>query len=139
DVARSDGSVRERHAGLDVVVFLNENLARQRYEVTAYVAALRGDDDFTVAAFDFAERNLAVDFRHDGRVRRVAGLEQFRNAGQTARDVARLAERTRYLDERIARLDFGVLLYHDVCAYRQVVLFHLVALVVEDADDGVLR
>ena len=62
-----------------------------------------------------------------------------RNAGQTARDVACLAEGTRYLDEGIARLDFGVLLHHDVCAYRQVVLFHFVALVVEDADDGVLR
>ena len=38
----------------------------------------------------------------------------------------------------IARLDLGVVLDHDVGAHGQVVLLHLLALLVDDADDRVL-
>ena len=37
DVARGDRTVGQRAAGLHVVVLLNDDLTRQRHQVTAYV------------------------------------------------------------------------------------------------------
>ena len=37
NIARGDGTVRKRTAGLHVVVLLNDDLTRQRHQVTAYV------------------------------------------------------------------------------------------------------
>ena len=140
DVRRSDGTVRKRAAGLHVVVLLHDNLTRQGHQIALHVTLLRGDDDFAVTALDFAEGYLTVNLRHDGGIRRVARLEELRNTRQTTGDVAaRLTDCTRNLDEDFARLDFGVVLHHDVGRYREVVLLDLLALLIDNLDDGVLR
>ena len=87
NIARSDRSVRKRRTGTDIVVLLHEDLTRQRYEVTLHVAHFRGNDDFAVAPLDLSERNLTVDFRYDGGIRRVTGLEELGNTRQTAGDI----------------------------------------------------
>ena len=59
-------------------------------EVLALDAALALDDDCPLAAALLAEDfHDAVDLGDDGRVLRLAGLEDFRHAGQTAGDVLR--------------------------------------------------
>ena len=112
-------------------VYKRQDLTRQGHEVTLHVTLLRGDDDLAVTALDLAERHLAVDFRHDCRVRRVTGFEQLGHTRQTTGDVAaRLTDGTRNLDQDIAGLDLGVVLHDDVRRNGQVVLLDLLALLV---------
>ena len=138
DVGRGDGTVGQRCAGAHVVVLLYQHLLRQGHQVLLLLAELGDDADFAVAALVLAEVHLAVDFGNDGGVRRVAGLEQLGDTGQTARDVAGAAGAAGNLDDDVAGLDVGLLVQHEVGAYRQRVCLQFVALCVNDADFGVL-
>ena len=96
DVGRGDGAVGERRASLDIVAVLSQNLFGGGDEVGALFAGLGGDGNLTVAAFELlGDGDDTVDFGHDGGVGRVACFEEFGDAGQTARDVAGLAEGAR--------------------------------------------
>ena len=68
DIGGSDGTVGQGSTGTHVVVFLNENLLRQRNEILADLAGARGDGDLAVTAFHLTEVDLAVDLGHDSGV-----------------------------------------------------------------------
>ena len=118
NIPRRNRAVRQRHPGADVIVLLHQDLARQRNEITFHIAHFRSNDDLAVTALDLAERNLAVDFRNHGRIRRVPRLEQFGHTRQTAGDIARLADGSRNLNQNLSGFDGGVLLHDDMRAYR---------------------
>ena len=58
------------------------------------VVGLRVDLDDPLAPLLVPDPHLAGHLRHDGRVPRAAGLEEFRHAGQAPGDVVRLGRRT---------------------------------------------
>ena len=78
DVVRGDRSFGQRAAGTDVVVVLNEDLVGEFDQVAALFTALGGDDDLLVAALDGSQTYYAVDLGNNGRVGRVARLEELR-------------------------------------------------------------
>ena len=102
DVGRSDGTVGERSSGAHIVVFLNENLLRQRNEILLDFAKLGSNRYLTVASLNLAKLNLTVDFRNDSGVGRVTCLKELGNTGQTTGDITGITCRTRNLDEYLA-------------------------------------
>ena len=111
DVGRRDSTIRQRRTGLHEVVLLDDDLTRQRYQVTLHLTLFRGDDDLTITTLDLAECYLTVNLRYDGRIRRITCLEELGNTRQTSRNIAtRLADSTRDLDQDIAGLDLLLVL-----------------------------
>ena len=91
-------------------------------EVLAFDAALAADDDGPLAAALLAEQlHDAVDLGDDGRVLGLAGLEDFRHAGQAAGDVLRAGHLARRLGQQRAGRDLLAFLDLDVGLFRQVV------------------
>ena len=119
DVGGSDSTVGEGCAGTNDVVLLHKNLLRQRHEILLGIAELGSDSDFAVAALDFSEVDLTVDFRNDSGIRRVAGLEEFGDTGKTAGDIAGTVCGAGDLCECVADLDFVAFLEDEVCADRE--------------------
>ena len=72
--------------------------------------------DLAQALGDFAVLHDAVDFADDGGIARLAGLEEFDDARQTARDVLGLGGFARNLREHVARLHFVAVRDHQVGA-----------------------
>src|SRR5690606_11342696 len=114
DIGRSDGSVRQGHAGTNKVVLLHKNLFRQRNEVFLYLTRFGCNGDLLVSTFDFSKRYLTINFRYNCRVGRVARLKQFGNARKTSGDVARFADGTRNLHQYVAHPDLVVFILYDV-------------------------
>ena len=117
-------------------MLLHQDLLRQRYEVLALVARLRGDDDLAVAALHLAHGDLTIDLGNNGGVRRVASLEQLGDTGQTGGDVTTLGGCTRNLDKRLTGADGLSILDHDVATHGEVIGSYLLALGVEDIAGG---
>ena len=139
DVGGSDSTVGERRTGFDIVAVLSQNLLRGGDEVGALLAGLRGDGHLAVAALEFlGDGDDTVDFGHDGGVGRVAGLEEFGDAGQTARDIASLTEGTRYLDHDITGMEFLTLVDTDMGTDGKVVHLEDVAFGIHDIEGRVL-
>src|SRR5271168_1545358 len=101
--------------GAPVVVFF---FSSRRRHTRSY-----GDWSSDVCSSDLlgvlAERNLAVDFRNDSELLRLACFEQFRDARQTAGDVLGLGGLARNLRDYVARLDRRAFGHVDVSANRQ--------------------
>jgi hypothetical protein len=76
-----------------------------RDEVLLRDAGLVLDDDRPLAAALLAELDLAVDLADDGRVLRLAGLEDLGDSRQTAGDVLRSGHLSRRLGDQGAGLD----------------------------------
>src|SRR4029453_4769730 len=102
DVVRVDRALGEavarphRAALLDVEVLALGDL------VLAGVAVLAAHDQLAHAARDATELHAPVDLGHDRRVLRPPRLEQLRDAGQAARDVAGLRGLAAGLDQRVS-------------------------------------
>ena len=131
-----DSAVGERSAGLHEVVLLHEKLLRQRHIVFLLLAQTRCDDDLAVASLHLAVGHLAVDLGHDGRIGRVAGLEQLGDTGQTARDVTGIAGGAGYLDEYLSGLKLCAVVEHKMSAHRQRIALDDLALGVDDLGLG---
>ena len=122
DVVRHQRAVDQRLAGPDEVAGVDAQVLAVRDEVLALDAAFAADDDRPLAAALFAQQlDRAVDLGDDGRVLRLAGLEDFRHAGQTAGDVLRAGHFAGRLGQQRAGGDLVAFVDFDVGLFRQVV------------------
>ena len=106
----------------DVVVLLDQDLLGRGDLVGLLDTGTVLHPDDTLAALDLVHEDLAVDLGDDGGVGRGAGLEELGHARETARDIARLSDGARDLDDGVTDLDLVAVIVHDVGADRQVVL-----------------
>ena len=85
-------------------------------------AAFAADDDRPLAAALLAQQlDRAVDFGDHGRILRLAGLEDFRHARQTAGDVLRAGHLAGRLGQQRTGRDLVSLIDFDVGLFGQVV------------------
>ena len=85
---RDQRTIDQGLAGADEVAGVDAEVLAVRHQVLALDAALAADDNRPLAAAFFAQQlHVAVDLGDHGRVLGLAGLEDFRHAGQTAGDV----------------------------------------------------
>src|SRR5688572_12199478 len=75
-------------------------------------------EDLALAALDLAEADHAVDLGDRRRILWTTRLEQLGDAGQTARDVARLVRLAANLRDRRSRGDLLTVLHRELCAHR---------------------
>src|SRR3546814_19124758 len=80
------GTANQVGATLDIVAFLNVDDLRLGHQVFNRIAVLRDNGDLALRLIVLEELNTAGHLRDDGIVLRLAGLEQFSNARQTAGD-----------------------------------------------------
>src|SRR3546814_11018267 len=90
-------------ATLDIVAFLNVDDLRLGHQVFNRIAVLRDNGDLALRLIVLEELNTAGHLRDDGIVLRLAGLEQFSNARQTAGDVAGLGSFAGNTSQQIGR------------------------------------
>ena len=132
-------TVHERLARADAVAFLDVHVHAARQRVLRALGALVGnDEDLAQALDDAAVTHGAVDLRDDGRLARLARLEELDHARQTARDVLRLRRLARDLREHVAREDRLAVGHHQVRVRRHVVLVHHLAVRRHDLDRRLL-
>ena len=104
DVVRNDRAADQRIAGLDEVAGVDLQFLVLGDVVLAFHAGFVADDDgHLAAAFFGADFDGAGDFRQHGRIFGLAGLEDFRDAGQTAGDVHRAGRFARLAGEHAGR------------------------------------
>src|SRR5690348_7182722 len=114
DVARIGLAVHHRLALLDVLALEHHDVAPLRDQVLVLVAFRILDDQALLALGVLAEADHARNLREDRRFLRLAGLEQVRDAGQAAGDVAGLGRLLRDARDHVADADLGpVLDRHD--------------------------
>ncbi len=114
--------VDQRLAGADEVAGVHAKVLAVGDEVLAFDAGLAADDDRPLAAAFLAEElDGAVDLGDDGGVLGLAGLEDLRDAGQTAGDVLRAGHLARRLGQQRAGGDLLSLVDLDVGLFGQVV------------------
>src|SRR6185503_10984475 len=114
DVVRVRLAVRDHFAALHVLAFEDVEVAPLRNQLFVLLALLIGDDQAALALRFLAERHRAGVLREDRRVLRLAGLEQIRDARQTAGDVASLRGLLRDTRDDVADGHFrAVLQAHD--------------------------
>ena len=134
DVVRHQRPVDQGLAGPDEVAGVDAQVLAVRDEVLAFDAALAADDDRPLAAALLAQQlDRAVDLGDDGRVLRLAGLEDFGHARQTAGDVLRARHFARRLGQQRAGRDLLAFGDFDVGLFGQVVeVENLAAVVFQD-------
>ena len=126
----TSGAVDERIAFLDVVAGVHAQMLAVRHQVFLLDAdGLAGvvdglDDDGALALAFFAQADAAGNLGHDGGLARPAGLEDFRDARQTAGDVLGAAHFARRLGQQrpgrhhLAGPHFQVGLFRDVVHFQ---------------------
>src|SRR6266545_1326464 len=125
DVVRVRGAVHERLARTDAVARVHRDvlaLADQVLlrEIRPELAVhLGGDDDLALALRVLPEGDDAVDLRDDRVLLRLAGLEELRDARETARDVLRLRGLARHLREHVAGVHLVPVVHDEVRALGQ--------------------
>src|SRR5450755_1835055 len=87
NVVRVERAVHQGFASFHPLAFLHVDVNAARYGVFFFRAVVGCHVEFALSLGHFAEANHAIDFADDGGFARLAGLEQFDNARQTARDV----------------------------------------------------
>src|SRR5678810_954884 len=97
NIVRVQRSIHERLAGTNTIAILHVDVRTTRDVVLALFTVVASNDQFAFALRDRAERNGAVDFRHDRRLRRTSCFEQLDDARQTAGDVLGLGRFARNL------------------------------------------
>ena len=133
NVVRVERTVHERFASLQALAFLHVDVDAALHGVFLLLAVVRGDVDFALTLGDFAELHHTIDLADDCGFTRLAGFEQFDDAGQTAGDVLGTRGFAWDFGKDIARRDLVSILNHKVSAARHQV--PLVALGALD-DDG---
>ena len=119
NVVRVQRAIHQRIAGAQPLAFLHVDVNAARHRVLLLVAVVRGHVDLALALGDFAEANHAVDLADDGRLARLARLEEFDHARQTAGDVLGARALLGNLGQHVARTHFVAVLNHQVSAARQ--------------------
>ena len=128
NVVRVERPVHQRFARLDALAFLHVDVNAARNGVFLLRAVVGRDVEFALALGHFAEAHHAIDFADDGGFARLAGLEQFDHARQTARDVLGLGGFARDLGQHVAREHRVAVLHHEVSARRHQVALARLAL-----------
>src|SRR5690349_2232903 len=127
NVVRVQWSIHQRLAGSNTIAILHVDVRTTRDVVLALFTVVASNDQLAFALRDRAERNGAVDFRHNRRLRRTSCFEQLDDARQTTGDIFRLGRFTRNLRDDVARLNVFAVLHHQVRTHRHLVsLQHLV-------------
>ena len=123
DVGRNERSLGQRVACLDAVAGVDEQLPALRHVVVVLESGVADDDEIVILPLALlrAELDEAVDLGHDGRILRLARLEDLGDARQTARDVLRAGDLARLAREQRARRDLLALLHFDAGLAGQVV------------------
>src|SRR5262252_297404 len=134
DVVRVERAVHQRLAGAHAVALLDVDVRAARDRILALFAGLADDADLLRAFSDVAELDRPVNLTHDGRLARLARLEQLDHAGQTADDVLRSGDFARDLCDHVARRDLVTVRDHEVGADRHRVRFERFAGVGLDLD-----
>src|SRR5207244_2995315 len=89
DIVRHEGTIDEGLPGFHMVAGMDEEPLAVRHQMLALDAAFALDDDRPLAAALLLQNfDNAIDLGHDSRVLWLAGLEDFRDARQTTRDIA---------------------------------------------------
>ena len=105
DVMRRQRTIRHHFAPLDKFPFEHRNVAPLGNERFVGVGIQRRDHEPALAFRFLAEAHRAGCLRQNGRLLRLARLEQIGHAWQTARDVLRLAALLGYAGDDIADAD----------------------------------
>src|SRR5262249_8209660 len=140
DVVGDERAVYERVAFADVVVGMDAEVLAVGDEVLALLAdgpalVVHGlHEDGAFAAAFLAEADDTGDLGHDGGFARAARLEDFGDAGQTARDVLRPADFARRLGEQRPGGDGLVLADFQVGLFGHVVEGQALAVDILDDD-----
>src|SRR5262245_21797017 len=116
DVVRVERAVHQRFPGAHAVAFLDIDVRPARDGILALFAGLGDDADLLRAFGDVAEFDRPVNLAHHGRLARLARLEQFDDARQTADDVLRSGDLARNLGNHLARRDLVPVRDHEVGA-----------------------
>ena len=95
---------------------------------------MRDDDGHLAATLVGAEFDRAGNFGKHRRILRLAGLEDFRDAGQTAGDVHRAGRFARLAGEHVAGRDLLAVLHFDTRLGGQVVEVEDLAVIAFDGD-----
>ena len=102
-------------------MLLNQDLLRERYQVTALLTSLRGNNDLTVTALYLTHGYLTIDLGYNGRVRWVTSLEELGYTRQTTGDITTLGSCTRNLNESLTSLNSLAILYNHVTTHREII------------------
>src|SRR5215475_12961642 len=134
DVVRVKRTVHQRFAGAHAIALLDVDVRAARDRIFALHAVIADDADLLRALGDVAEFDHAVDLAHDRGLARLAGLEQFNDARQTADDVFRPSDFARDLGDHVSGRDLVAVLHHEVGAYRHRVALERLAGIGLDLD-----
>ena len=119
NVVRVQRAIHQRIAGAQPLAFLHVDVNAARHRVFLLVAVVRRHVDLALSLDHFAKADHAVDLADDGRLARLARLEEFDHARQTAGDVLGARALLGNLGQHIARTHFVAILNHQVSAARQ--------------------
>src|SRR5579864_4518662 len=123
-IVRVERAVDQRLARLDVFAFLHVDVhAADDRVFLLRPAVFAFDVNLPETLADFAVFHDAVDFADDGRVARLAGLEEFDDARQTSGDVLGLGGLARNFREHVSRLHLVAILHHQVRTGRHEIFF----------------
>ncbi len=119
DVVRVAGAVHQRLTGLDVVTLMDADVLAFRDEIFLRLAHFGGDDDLALSFGILAVGDGTVDLGDDGKLLRLARLEELGDPGQTAGNILGFGRLTGDLGQNVAGTDSGILGHHDIGTYRQ--------------------
>ena len=136
DIGRSDGTVRQRSTGTNVVVVLYQNLLGDGHKVLANVTNLRGDGNLAVTALETTHGNNTVDFGNNSRIAGVTCLEQLSYTRQTTGNITATTYYTRYLDKDFTHTGISTVHNGDMATDGEVIGTQDVAVLVQDVTSG---
>src|SRR5690348_6795014 len=114
NVVRVERTIHQRLAGPHALAFLHVDVDAARHRVLLLRAVVGHHVDLALALADFAEADQAINFADDRGFARLAGLEQFHHAGQTAGDVLGFGGFARDLGQHVAGEHAVAVLHHEV-------------------------
>src|ERR1044071_4747601 len=89
---------------------------------------------FTITSFDLTEANDAVDLTYYSWIGRITRLKQFGHARKSSGNVTCFSGHTRNLYKHLTGLDLRSLVDNDMRAYRNVIGFQRLMLLIHDPD-----
>ena len=130
--------VHQRFTRFDLFAFLHADVDAAGDGVFFDGTVVAFHQDFAHPAQDFAVLDHAVNFAEHGGLFGFAGFEQLDHARQAAGDIFSFGGFARNLGQHVARVDFVVVVHHQVGARRQQVLLAGLASVVLDEHGGLV-
>src|SRR5690606_28709912 len=131
------GTVGKGLPGRHTVVFLNEDVLGQVYQIFSHFTAAAFDRNFPVTAFNFTEAYQAIDFSYHSGAAWVPCFEELSNTWQTAGDIPSFTGRSRDFHEHLTCSHFSTVFHSDVSTGRDVVVPQYLSIRIQDADSRV--